>query len=104
MSTIFKKAYLAIKSRAEHSNNNLTELQKKRLNVCKDCPLNSSNIEKLNLADTLKVRANKVLNFLMGVIVDDNSICTECGCNLIFKSSQEDSENMCPLKKWDNLN
>ena len=102
MSSIFKKAHLAIKSRREHKGV-LTPLQKKRLAICKDCPLNSDNKEQLSLMDTLKMRLNKMLNFIMNVSVDDNSICTSCGCNLIFKSSQKDPENMCPLKKWDNI-
>lgn len=102
MSTILKKGYLAIKSRLEYKKI-LTEKQKARLAICKDCPLNSDNKEQLTLLDNFKLRLNKILNFLTSVSVDDNSICTSCGCNLIFKSSQEDPENMCPLKKWDNL-
>jgi len=102
MNTIFKKISLAIKSRKEH-NKNLTPLQKKRLSICKDCPLNSDNKEQLTLLDTFKIRLNKVLNFFMQVSVDNDSICTSCGCNLVFKSSQEDPENMCPLNKWNNL-
>ena len=101
MSTIFKKAYLAIKSRKEYKKT-LTDKQKSRLAICKDCPFNSDNKEQLNLIDTFKLRLNKILNFIMSVSVDDDSICTICGCNLIFKSSQEDPENMCPLKKWEN--
>lgn len=101
MSTIFKKIYLAIKSRKEYSKT-LTIKQKKRLDICKDCPLNSDNKIQLTLLDTFKMRLNKILNFIMRVSVDNNSICTYCGCNLIFKSSQEDPENMCPLNKWDN--
>lgn len=101
MSTIFKKASLAIKSRKEYKKT-LTDKQKSRLAICKDCPFNSDNKEQLNLIDTFKLRLNKMLNFIMRVSVDDDSICTICGCNLIFKSSQEDPENMCPLKKWEN--
>lgn len=102
MSSIFKKAQLAIKSRREYQKT-LTLLQKSRLEICRECPLNSDNKEQLSLLDTFKMRLNKILNFLMNVSVDDNSICTSCGCNLIFKSSQKDPENMCPLKKWDEL-
>jgi protein-arginine kinase activator protein McsA len=102
MKNIFKSAHLAIKSRREH-NGKLTEQQKIRLSVCKDCPLNSDNKEQLTLLDTFKIRLNKILNFFMSVSVDDDSVCTSCGCNLVFKSSQQDPENMCPLGKWDNL-
>lgn len=99
MSTILKKASLAIKSRRGYKKT-LTDTQKERLAICKDCPLNSDNKELLTLLDTFKLRLNKILNFIMGVSVDKDSICTSCGCNLIFKSSQEDPENKCPLKKW----
>jgi hypothetical protein len=99
MSNFFKKIKLAIKSRLEYQKN-LTTLQKKRLYICRVCPLNSDNKKQLSLLDSFKMILNKILNFIMNVSVDDNSICTSCGCNLIFKSSQKDPENMCPLKKW----
>jgi protein-arginine kinase activator protein McsA len=99
MSSIFKKAQLAIKSRLEYQKT-LTTLQKKRLEICRVCPLNSDNKKQLSLSDSFKMTLNKILNFVMNVSVDDNSMCTSCGCNLIFKSSQKDPENMCPLKKW----
>lgn len=103
MRNIFKVPYLAIKSRMEYDGK-ITEQQKKRLSVCRDCPLNSDNKEQLTLLDTFKIRINKMLNAIMKVSVNDDSVCTSCGCNLIFKSSQQDKENMCPLGKWDNLN
>lgn len=101
MIKIYNSLYLAIKSRLEYKKT-LSEKQKIRLSICKDCPLNSDNKEQLTLLDTFKLRINKILNFLLRVSVDDNSICTYCGCNLIFKSSQEAPENMCPLNKWEN--
>ena len=102
MKSILKKIRLAIKSRLEYRGT-LTEQQKERLSICEGCPLNSDNKEQLTLLDNLKMRLNKILNFLTGVSVDDDSICTSCGCNLIFKSSQNDPENMCPEGKWSNL-
>jgi hypothetical protein len=101
MKNIFKILKLAVKSRLEHREK-LTDLQKSRLIICRDCPLNSDNKEELTLVDIFKIRINKILNFIMSVSVTDDSICTHCGCNLIFKSSQQDPENMCPLEKWDN--
>jgi len=102
MKSILNKARLAIKSRLEYKGT-LTEQQKERLKICGECPLNSDNKEQLILIDTFKIRINKILNFLTGVSVDNDSICTSCGCNLIFKSSQNDPENMCPEGKWNNL-
>ena len=103
MKKSLKKISLAIKSRKEY-NKTLTQLQKDRLAICRECPLNSDNKEQLTLLDTFKMRLNKMLNFFMSVSVDDDSICTHCGCNLIFKSSQDHPDNMCPLGKWNNLN
>lgn len=99
---IFKIAYLAIKSRREHTSE-LTELQKKRLRVCKGCKFNSDNNNQHSIRVFLMYRVNKILNFIMGVKVTEDAICTVCTCNLIFKSSQEDPENMCPKDKWNNL-
>jgi hypothetical protein len=99
---ILNKARLAIKSRREYQKT-LTTLQKKRLKICKGCPTNSDNKAQLTFEDKVKMFFNKFLNFIMMVSVDDDSICTNCGCNLIFKSSQEDPENMCPEGKWNNL-
>lgn len=102
MKSILNKARLAIKSRREYQKT-LTKLQKDRLSICRVCPLNSDNKSQLTFKDECKMFLNKVLNFIMRVSVDDNSICTSCGCNLIFKSSQEDPENMCPEEKWNNI-
>jgi hypothetical protein len=102
ISNILNKARLAIKSRREYQKT-LTTLQKKRLKICKGCPTNSDNKSQLTFEDKVKMFFNKLLNFIMMVSVDDDSICTNCGCNLIFKSSQEDPENMCPEGKWNNL-
>lgn len=99
---IFKIPYLAIKSRLEYKED-LTEIQKKRLSICKSCPLNSDNKLDLSIIETMMFRANKILNFIMGVKVTEDAICTVCTCNLIFKSSQEDQENMCPEGKWNNI-
>jgi hypothetical protein len=99
---IFKIPYLAIKSRREY-NEVLTDTQKKRLDVCKSCPFNSDNKLDLSMAETMMFRINKILNFIMRVKVSNDAICTICTCNLIFKSSQEDPENMCPKNKWNNL-
>lgn len=102
MKSILNKIRLAIKSRREYQKT-LTELQKKRLKICEVCPTNSDNKSQLTFEDKVKMAMNKTLNFIMRVSVDDDSICTNCGCNLIFKSSQEDPENMCPEGKWNNL-
>jgi hypothetical protein len=99
---IFKIPYLAIKSRREY-NEVLTDTQKKRLDVCKSCPFNSDNKLDLSMTETMMFRINKILNFIMRVKVSNDAICTICTCNLIFKSSQEDPENMCPKNKWNNL-
>lgn len=102
MLSILKKAKLAIKSRREY-NEILTETQKNRLSICKPCPYNSDNKLDLSLVETFMFRANKILNFIMRVKVTEDAICTVCTCNLIFKSSQEDPENMCPKGKWNNI-
>jgi hypothetical protein len=102
MRSIFKIPYLAIKSRLEYSSE-LTDLQIKRLEFCRKCPFNSDNDKNHSIKTLLMYRVNKILNFIMRVKVTDDAICTVCTCNLIFKSSQEDPENMCPKNKWNNL-
>ena len=99
---IFKIPYLAIKSRLEYSDT-LTDEQNRRLEICRKCQFNSDNNKNLSLVEGIMYRVNKILNFIMQVKVTEDSICTICTCNLIFKSSQEDPENMCPEKKWNNL-
>lgn len=99
MKNIFKKLNLAIKSRLELKAG-LVEGQKDRLKICENCPFNSDNLSQLTLLDTFKIRLNKILNFILNVPVDNDAICTICGCNLIFKSTQNDPENMCPKGFW----
>jgi len=102
MKSIFKKLQLAIKSRREY-NKTLTTLQKKRLSVCGKCPHNSDNKEYLTVLDRLKLLMNNIFNAIMGIYIEEEAVCTLCGCNLIFKSSQEDPSNFCDEGKWDNL-
>jgi len=99
---IFKIPYLAIKSRLEYSSE-LTDLQKKRLSICKRCEFNSDNDINHSVITSIMYIANKILNAIMFVKVTEDAICTVCTCNLIFKSSQEEPENMCPKGKWNNL-
>jgi hypothetical protein len=102
MKKLINKAWLPIKSRLDYKGE-LTDLQKKRLKVCSGCPHNSDNKGVKSLGDRLKIMLNQTLNFFTGVNATDESVCLLCGCQLIFKSSQQDKENMCELKKWDNL-
>lgn len=102
MLNILRKAKLAILSRYNHTGE-LTESQKKRLIVCSTCPYNSDNKEKKSLKDKIFLFLNRQMNYLFGVGTTENSICTLCGCNLIFKSAQEERSDWCEIGKWDNI-
>jgi len=102
MKRLISKIWLPVKSRLEYKGE-LTELQKERLKICGKCPHNSDNKEAKTLLDRLKIMANQTLNILTGVSISKDSVCLQCGCELVFKSSQEDQENMCPLGKWNNI-
>ena len=102
MPNIFKKARLAITSRYNY-NKDLTDLQKIRLEVCRTCPHNSDNVKHVYFIHKVYLRLNKLLNNIFGLSATENSICTLCGCNLIFKSSQEDKSDWCEVGKWDNI-
>jgi len=99
MNISWKNIVVAVKSRREYKKER-TEEQKRRLKICETCPLNSNNKEQLRTKDKVMMFLNKLLNWFMGVEVDDEAICTDCGCNLIHKSTQEDVELKCPQKKW----
>lgn len=98
---IFKIPYLVIKSRLTYSKV-LTDRQIDRLKICKICKYNSDNNKDITIKVNIMYRINKLLNSIMRVKVTADSICTICTCNLIFKSSQEDVDNMCPKNKWNN--
>lgn len=99
MNISWKNIVVAVKSRCDYKKER-TEEQKRRLKICEACPLNSNNKEQLKIKDKVMMFLNKALNWIMGVEVDDEAICTDCGCNLIHKSTQEDVELKCPQKKW----
>lgn len=86
-----------IKSRINY-NKNLSEQQKERLLTCSPCQYNSDNQKEKTLKVKIMIIINKILDKIFGVEDNDESICTECGCNLKHKSSQP--EQNCPKKKW----
>lgn len=83
-------------SRKEYGN--LKDYQLERLKICKKCPHNSDNKNRLTIKEKLLKQLNKLLDFLYGIKVTEDAICTLCGCNLIHKTSQK-SEN-CDINKW----
>lgn len=98
-----KQIFAAIKTRKEFKEE-LTELQIKRLKECSECPFLSSNKKKKSLKDKWMLFLNKALNFIFRIPnVNDTDICTDCGCDVIFKSTQEAEDLICQQKKWDNL-
>ncbi len=96
---IIKKIKAAFKSRLEYKKE-LTELQKKRLIACKICPFNSDNKKNKTFKDKSYMFLNKVLNFLCGVSVTEHAVCLDCGCGIIFKSTQEAEDLICQKDKW----
>lgn len=58
-----------------------------RLKICSDCPLNSKNVEK-----------KSARYYLLSILNLQNNFCTDCGCELTAKASEELEE--CPQGKW----
>lgn len=96
---IIKKIKAAFKSRLEYKKE-LTELQKKRLPICKTCPFNSDNKQNKTVKEKGYLVLNKFLNFICGVSVTENAVCLDCGCNIIFKTTQEAEDLICQKGKW----
>lgn len=69
-----------------------------RLKVCKECPFNTDNIDKKSFSDKFKIKANKILNFILNKKVTEQATCSICGCMIIYKSAEEDEK--CPKGKW----
>lgn len=90
-----KSVFLA---RKLYKQNVKTELQKKRLNICKTCPYNSDNRRYKSLKMRVGIKLNKLLDWIMGIKVTEDAICVLCTCNLIHKTSQEQLK--CDIKKW----
>ena len=96
---VMKKLKNIILSRQNYRKENIiTPHQQKRLNICKSCPLNSDNKKVKSFRDKILIKTNKFLDFLFGIKVTEEAICTGCGCNLIHKTSQ--TEENCPKEKW----
>lgn len=102
MRKLIKKIKASIQSRRE-AQEELTELQLKRINVCKSCPFNSDNKKVKTFKDLSFIFLNKILNIIFRVKVSEDAVCTDCGCNIIFKSTQTDKDLICQQNKWNNL-
>lgn len=71
---------------------------KTRKEICRTCPFNTDNIADKSFTDNLKIRANQILNFILGRKVTEEATCVKCGCMLVFKSAEPDE--YCPEGKW----
>jgi hypothetical protein len=60
---------------------------KKRLEICADCPFNSKNKQE-----------KTARYYLLSVLNLRNDFCTDCGCELKAKASEE--LEACPQGKW----
>lgn len=60
---------------------------KQRLEICSTCPLNSKNKED-----------KSIKYYLLSLLNLRNDFCTDCGCELTAKASEEMEE--CPKGKW----
>ena len=96
---VMKKLKNIILSRQNYRKDNIiTPKQQQLLNICKSCPLNSDNKKVKSFRDKTLIKINKTFDLLFGIKVTEEAICTECGCNLIHKTSQ--TEENCPKEKW----
>lgn len=86
-------------SRKEYSGE-LTLEQKRRLEICSKCEFNSDNTKELTFFNKVFLKLNKVLNRFYGLRVLVTAMCTICGCQLVFLSTQVEIENKCKKKKW----
>lgn len=98
-----RQIFAAIKSRKQFKKE-LTPLQIKRLRKCSSCPFLSSNKKQKTFKDNLMLFLNKSLNYIFRIPnVKNTDICTDCGCDVVFKSTQEAEDLICQQKEWDNL-
>lgn len=63
------------------------EWYKKRLEICSECPLNSKRTQKKNIR-----------YYLLSMVNLRKDFCTDCGCELKAKASEE--LESCPQGKW----
>lgn len=97
---ILNKMLIPFKSRREYKEE-LTEEQKRRLDICSSCPFNSDISDgNMSLKNKIYLFLNKQLNRWYGLKLTIDAICLVCGCGIVFMSSQEAEENKCKLKKW----
>lgn len=96
----FKKAWTIITSRFKREKEE--EFVRLRRALCKDCPLNSLNKERLSLFDKLRKYPSDFYSWITG-FEDVLGICTHeyCGCSIAAKSNIEDE--MCPEDKWESV-
>lgn len=98
ISTIINKLRVIHITRKEYKEE-LTERQEHRLEICRKCPYNSTNYNKLSWK-YLYVVLNRVLDRFYGLRVAYNAVCMVCGCGIVHMTTQEEEENKCKLKKW----
>lgn len=86
------------KSRRYYKEEVRTDLQIKRLSKCKPCVYNSDNRRYKSFKVRTTIKLNKILDWIMGIKVTEDAVCTLCSCNLIHKTSIENET--CKVDKW----
>lgn len=86
-----KKIIRILRSKLRNKSEIKDEFYLERIEVCKDCPLNSKNIKG---KFSIKYKILKFLNL-------GEDFCTLCGCEIRAKASEE--IETCPENKWKKL-
>lgn len=93
LSRIIKSRFLKVKEKWVYQ----------RRDICKDCPLNSKNLEKLTAKQKILNFFSKLLTKITFAESEDLGECTheECGCDIFFKTQVK--EEICHDNKWKSI-
>lgn len=72
-----------------------------RLSVCKSCPYNTKNMQKVSLKVTIIQLLSNFYTFVVNKKVEDLGNCSACGgCDVYYKCLDALDKNECPKNKW----
>lgn len=95
---LFKTILTIIKSRFKKESEESERIKNKR-NICKTCPFNSLNMEKIPLKKRILKQLSDFYSYITGNSeVDVLGNCNACeACSVYYKTENEDE---CPKDKW----
>lgn len=76
---------------------------KERREICKNCPQNTLNLNKITLKIRILIRLSKIYSFITGDNREYRGNCSVCGCDVTNLTNEEAQDCSNEEPKWKSI-